>query len=88
MVGVELSRSRSDHNIDPVDPPRPSLGSSWAQKSFWNVYGVCLLIRSRFSGFLTDHFGGFWRPLGEVFGDILATFVVIDFIINLYMIFK
>ena len=65
-----------------------TLGSSWGQKSSWRVYKIYVLIRCRFSRFLPDHFGGFWRPLGEVFGDILATFVVIDFIINLYMIFR
>ena len=53
-----------------------TLGSSWAQKSSWRLYRICLLIRSRFSEFRSANFTRFWRPLREVFGDLFNLFWV------------
>ena len=62
------------------------LGSCWAQKSSWKLSESFVQAGSRFSGFDSDHFGGFWRGFGKDFGDIFVSFVDVNVIMNFDMI--
>ena len=64
------------------------LGSCPVQNSSWKLSESIVRVRSRFSGFDADHFGGFWKPLGEVFRHVLVSFVDINFTMDFNMILK
>ena len=64
------------------------LGSSWDQKSSWRLHGRSTRLRTRSRQFNSAHFGGFRRPLGEVFGDIFLSFLGIDFAIGFHLLLR
>ena len=64
------------------------LGSCWAQKSSWKLSESCVRAGSRFSGFGSPHFEGFWRPPGKVFGDNFVSFLDIDFAISFHLLLE
>ena len=64
------------------------LGSCWPPKSSWKLFESLVRGGSRFSGFDAAHFGRFWRAFGKVFGDILPSFVDINFTMNFYTILR
>ena len=64
------------------------LGSCSVQKSSWKRSESWVEAGSRFSEFDADHFGRFWTGFGNHFGDILVSFVDIDFTMKFHMILK
>ena len=64
------------------------LGACSAQKSSWKRSESWVEAGSRFSEFDPDHFGGFWRAFGKHFGDILVSFVDVNFIMHFDMILR
>ena len=64
------------------------LGACSAQKSSWKRSESWVEAGSRFSEFDADHFGGFWRAFGKHFGDILVSFVDVNFIMHFDMILR
>ena len=60
----------------------------WGNVGLETCLGGSFLVRSRFNHFDSPHFGRFWDPHGKVFGDILVSFVDVNFMMDFYMIFE